>query len=105
MLAMVHTEGVNNYHPQSLLLSCLHGVFLFALFYIYQIMWAKHSFNQNLFWLTAGTVAAIVTEHLKGLQLIKGSFDMLNIVFYEFAYSGSVYLSFVRNLKQIFIKL
>ena len=82
----------------------LHGVILFGIITIYQMIWAKHSFSQNLFWITAMTSAAIIIQVLQG-RYIEGRFDIVDILFYDLAYCLSVYQSLTKTLSKLFINL
>jgi hypothetical protein len=108
LYSIAFTQGAGNvtaYIPQWILLNLPDGLIMFTVLNIYLSLWAKHTFNQNLFWITALTIIAITIEHLQAWHIIKGRFDILDILFYELAYTISIYLSFSNDLKYFFINL
>jgi hypothetical protein len=80
-----------------------NGLVLFAILRLYYLIWDKHTFNQNLFYMTTLTAIAYITKFLQGVCIIRGSFDVLDIFFYEIAFSASVYMSLIANIEKIFM--
>ncbi len=100
-----------NHSAQSLsvvkwiLQSLPNGLWLFALLNFYMLLFRKHSFYQNLLWLTAITILGFTTEYLQFFHLVYGKFDILDLIFYEFACIATTYLAFVTQLKNLLLDI
>jgi hypothetical protein len=92
----------NECNALGLLSNVGNGFALFAILRLYYLIWDKHSFNQNLFYMTTLTAIAYGTEFLQGVCIIKGSFDVLDILLYQLAFVVSVYHSFATNVENLF---
>jgi hypothetical protein len=92
----------NECNALGLVVNVGNGVVLFTILHLYYLIWDKHTFNQNLFYMTTFTAIACVTEYMQGVCIIKGSFDVLGILCYEIAFYVSVYMSLTSNLEKIF---
>jgi hypothetical protein len=99
-----HAMGNN---PEGLLIvKCLlqslpNGLWLFAVLNLYRLLFKKHSFYQNLFWITSITLLAITTEYLQAFHLLRGTFDILDLFFYECASVVATYLAFEAHLENL----
>lgn len=85
-----------------ILQSLPNGLWLFALLNVYRLYYRKHSFYQNLLWLSMITLLAFTTEYLQAFHVVKGTFDLLDLLFYEFACIATTYIAFNTHLDNLF---
>ncbi len=78
------------------------GILFFTLLCLYKYLFPKHSFSQNILWLTCLTVLAHCSEYLQYKLLLPGNIDTTRILFYQSAYIIAVALSFKTKRHSLF---
>ena len=68
------------------------GLWLFAFLNMLQIIWKQES-SQKLTWVVTVTILSILTEFLQKYHLLKGVFDVLDILTYIIAFASSLIIS------------
>ena len=99
---LVPTEITNELNGCELVSSLLNGLVLCAIQQLYLLFCSKHSFNQNLLWITAISATAIITEYFQGMGILKGTFDILDILVYEIAHALAITTAFNAQIKYLF---
>ena len=78
-----------------------NGLLLFATLNLYRHFCPKHSFYQNLLWISLITLLAFTTEYLQAFKILSGVFDVVDLLFYEYASLITMYLAFNTHLRYL----
>lgn len=91
------------YYSKRMLESLPNALWLFSLLNLYRYFYRKHTFFQNLFWLSLITTLAFTTEYLQAFTT--GSFDPIDLLAYEYASLITMYLTFRTHLNYLYTDL